>query len=218
MADKREIIAKRIAKEFKDGMIVNLGIGLPTLVPTFLSSDINIWIESENGILGLGPPPTAEQFDPLITDAGGTPVTIVTGGSTFDSNFSFGLIRGGHVDITVLGAFQVDEKGNLANWIVPGGRLAGMGGAMDLVTGAKKVIIATEHCSKDGKSKIKKECDLPLTGAGVVDMVVSELAVLQFTDKGLELKEVAPGVSVEEVIAKTEANLVISENVGVMEI
>lgn len=216
MSDKRLLIAKRVAKEFKEGMLVNLGIGIPTMIPAFLPDNMNIWIESENGILGLGPPPEKEQLDPFITDAGAKPVTIVKGGSTFDSNFSFGLIRGGHIDITVLGAFQVDEKGNLANWVVPGGKLAGMGGAMDLVTGAKKVIIATEHCDKEGNAKIKRECDLPLTGAGVVDMVVSELGVFVFTDRGMELSEIAPGVSIEEVVAKTEAKLFIPENVSVM--
>ena len=215
---RKEIIAKRIAQEFKDGMIVNLGVGIPTLIPAFVPRDIKIWLESENGILGMGSPPEKGKEDPLIVDAGRGYTTIAQGGSIFDSSMSFGIIRGGHVDLTVLGAFQVDQEGNLANWIIPGGRLAGVGGAMDLVTGAKKVIIATEHCSKDGRSKILKKCDLPLTGAGVVDMIVTELGVFEITSNGMELKEIAPGLTIDQVIAKTDADLYIQDNVTEMNI
>ena len=216
--DIRDIIAKRIAQEFKDGMLVNLGVGIPTRIPGFLPKGISVWLESENGIIGFnGLAKKGEEY-PFFIDASNSFTTILPGGSIIDSGLSFGLIRGGHLDYTVLGALQVDEEGNLANWIVPGGRLAGMGGAMDLVTGAKKVIIATEHCSKDGKPKILKKCTFPLTGIKVVDIIVTDLAYIEVTDEGLVLKEVAPGVSVQDVIAKTEAALIIPSNVPEMKL
>jgi len=214
--DPRDMIAKRIAMEFKDGMLVNLGVGIPTRIPRFLPEGVSVWLESENGIIGFGPPAKPGEEDRFFVDASKAFTTILPGGSIFDSALSFGLIRGGHLDYTILGALQVDQEGNLANWIVPGGRLAGMGGAMDLVAGAKKVVIATEHCSKDGTSKILKKCTFPLTGAKVVDIIVTDLAFMEVTDNGLVLRELAPGVTVAEVISKTEASLIIPENVPVM--
>jgi len=214
----KEIIVKRVAQVFKNGELVNLGVGIPTLIPGFLPAGVEIWLESENGIIGGGPPAAPGEEDPFFVDAGKRFCTIKPGGCTFNTPTSFGIIRGGHLDYTVLGAFQVDQKGNLANWRVPGGKLAGMGGAMDLVAGAKKVIVATEHCSKDGTSKILKECTYPLTGLGVVDMIVTELALIEVTDKGLVLKETAPGVSVEEVVSKTDAELIIADDVKEMPI
>lgn len=212
----RDIIPKRIAMEFSDGMLVNLGVGLPGKIPQFLPKGVKIWLHAENGIIGSGPPAQAGEEDRFCVDASKLFCTILPGGCVFDSSMSFGIIRGGHLDYTVLGALQVDEEGNLANWTVPGGKLAGMGGAMDLVTGAKKVIVATEHCSKDGKSKILKKCVFPLTGMKCVDLIVTELSVIVVTSKGLVLKEVAPGVSIEEVVKKTEANLIIPTKVAVM--
>lgn len=210
------MIAKRIAQEFKDGMLVNLGVGIPTRIPRFLPAGVMVWLESENGIIGFGPPARAGEEDRFFVDASKAFTTILPGGCVFDSALSFGLIRGGHLDYTILGALQVDEEGNLANWIVPGGRLAGMGGAMDLVTGARRVVVATEHCSKDGAAKIMKKCTFPLTGAKVVDVIVTELAFIEVTPGGLVLREVAPGVTVEEVVAKTDARLIIPDRVPVM--
>lgn len=209
MTDLRDVIARRVAMELKDGMLVNLGVGIPTRVPRFLPPGVAVWLESENGIIGFGPPAAPGREDRYFVDAGKSFATVLPGGSIIDSALSFGLIRGGHLDITVLGALQVDEKGNLANWVVPGGKLAGMGGAMDLVSGARRVIVATEHCARDGSPKILKACTFPLTGAGVVDTIVTELAVVSVTDEGLVLTEVAPGTTVEEVVAKTEAHLLI---------
>lgn len=216
--DARDIIAKRIAQDFRDGMLVNLGIGLPTAIPRFLPPGVAVWLESENGIVGFGPPATEEEKDPFFIDASKVFTTILPGGSVIDSALSFGLIRGGHLDYTVLGALQVDEEGNLANWIVPGGRLAGMGGAMDLVSGARHVVVATEHCAKDGGAKILKRCTFPLTGAGVVDVIVTELAYILVTPDGLVLKETAPGISVDQIVAKTEATLILPDDIPVMPI
>jgi len=212
----KELIAKRIAMEFKDGQLVNLGVGIPTLVPKYLPENVEVWLEAENGIIGAGPPAEEGEEDVFCVDASKVFCTIKTGGCTFDSMTSFGLIRGGHLEYTVLGAFQVDKYGNIANWSVPGGRLAGMGGAMDLVTGAKKVIVATEHCTKDGSPKIMDKCTFPLTGAGVVKYIVTELAFIEVTDKGLLLREVAPGVTKEEVIEKTGADMIIADDLKVM--
>nr|WP_307775297.1 3-oxoacid CoA-transferase subunit B [uncultured Cetobacterium sp.] len=213
----REIIAKRVAKEFKDGDVVNLGIGLPTEVANYIPSSIYVALQSENGLIGMGPSPSPEKADNRISNAGGSLVTIADGGCFFDSFSSFGIIRGGHVDATVLGALQVDEKGNLANWMVPGKMVPGMGGAMDLVVGAKKVIIAMEHTAK-GKAKILQNCTLPLTAANEVNLVITEKGVLEVTDKGFLLKEIHPLSSVEDIIAATEAPIIISENLKTMEV
>ena len=206
--DKREIIARRVAKELHDGDVVNLGIGIPTLVANFIPEGVHIILQAECGMLGVGPAQNPE-FDWDVHDAGGVPVTALEGACYFDSAVSFGLIRGGHVDATVLGAFEVDEKGNIANYVIPGGRIAGMGGAMDLVTGARRVIIAMEHTKKDGEAKIVERCTLPLTGAGVVHTIITELAVIDVTEDGLVLRELAEGVSVGEVIGKTGASLIV---------
>ncbi len=215
----REIIPKRIAMMFEDGMLVNLGVGVPGLVPQFLPKGIKVWLHAENGSIGAGAPvPPGGEVDPFMVDASWQYCTMMPGACTFDSSKSFGIIRGGHLAYTVLGALQVDEEGSLANWVVPGGKLAGMGGAMDLVAGAKKVIIATEHCSKDGSSKVLKKCTFPLTGLKVVDYIVTDLAFIEVTPEGLVLKEVAPGVTVEEVVSKTEAKLIIPANVPEMPI
>ncbi|CDF57798.1 CoA transferase subunit B [Thermobrachium celere] len=220
MIDKnlvREIIAKRVAKEFKDGDVVNLGIGLPTEVANYIDKDVEVILQSENGFIGLGPAPEEGKEDKDLVNAGGKYVTMMPGGACFDSAMSFAIIRGGHVDATVLGALQVDEEGNLANWMIPGKMVPGMGGAMDLVVGAKKVIVAMEHTAK-GAPKILKRCTLPLTAAKEVNLIVTEMGVIEVTDKGLVLKEIAPNTTVEEVIAATEANLIISEDLKVMEL
>jgi len=197
MSNIRDRIVKRVAKFFKEGDVVNLGIGLPTLVANHIPPGSNIMLQSENGFIGLGPAPEADQEDKDLVNAGGQPVTIVPGGAFFDSAMSFAIIRGGHVAATVLGALQVDEKGNLANWMVPGVMVPGMGGAMDLIVGARKVIIAMEHTTKDGKPKILKECTLPLTAVNEVDYIVTELGMMEITSQGIVLKEIAPGISVE---------------------
>jgi acetate CoA/acetoacetate CoA-transferase beta subunit len=215
--DEKEMIARRVAKELKDGNVVNLGIGLPTMVANFVPADVDITFQSENGLLGLGPAPDPDHEDWDLTNAGGKPVTMITGGCYFDSATSFGIIRGGHVDVTVLGSLQVDEEGNIANWIIPGKMIPGMGGAMDLLVGAKKVIVAMTHTQK-GKPKILKRCTLPFTAVKEVDMIVTELGVMNVTDKGLVLTEIAPGVTVEEIQSVTEATLIISENLKRMEI
>ncbi len=207
----KAFIAKRVSKEINDGDVVNLGIGLPTAVADYVSDDMVVFFQSENGFLGLGPAPLEGQEDQYIVNAGAQCVTILPGGVFFDSADSFGIIRGGHVDMTVLGALQVDEKGNLANWMIPGKMVPGMGGAMDLVTGAKKVVIAMEHTVK-GNHKILKECNLPLTAAGQVNLIVTEMGVMEVTDDGLLLIEINPDFTVEEVQAATEAELIISEN------
>jgi len=211
-------IAKRVAQEFKDGDLINLGIGLPTLVANYFPPDKKIWLQSENGFIGMGPKPKEDEFDPDIADAGGNPVTLVKGACCFDSATSFALIRGGHLDATVLGALQVDEDGNLANWLIPGKLVPGMGGAMDLVIGAKRVIVATEHNLKDGSPKILHRCTLPLTAVHVVDLIVTELAVIDVTEDGLVLREVAPYTTIEEVIERTEAKLIVPEVVKEMEL
>lgn len=192
----------------KDGDVVNLGIGLPTLVPDYLAPDIHITLQSENGFLGLGP--LVGELLPDLVNAGGKPCGMVSGTAFFDSALSFAIIRDGHVDVTVLGGLQVDQEGNLANWMVPGKMVPGMGGAMDLVTGAKNVIVAMEHATKDGSAKILKRCELPLTAAGKVSAIVTELAVFRFIDGRMVLTETAPGVSLDEIRAKTEAEYVVS--------
>lgn len=208
--DIKEMIAKRIAMELKDGDVVNLGIGLPTLVANYIPKNVNVTLQSENGFVGLGPEAEDHNLDKDIVNAGGQPVTINEGSAFFDSATSFGIIRGGHVDATVLGALEVDEKGNLANYMIPGKMVPGMGGAMDLVSGAKKVIIAMTHTSK-GASKILKKCTLPLTAVGQVNLIVTEMGVMEVTADGLVLKKLAPNVTVEDVINATEANLIVSD-------
>lgn len=212
----KEFIAKRVAKELKDGDVVNLGIGLPTLVVNYLPKEIDITLQSENGFIGIGPAPEKGEENKYIVNAGGALVTINSGGAFFDSSTSFSIIRGGHVDITILGALQVDENGNLANWMIPGKLVPGMGGAMDLVVGAKKVIVAMEHTAK-GKAKILKECKLPLTAKGQVDLIVTEMGVIKVTEKGLVLIEINKEFSIEDIKNTTEANLIISENLKIME-
>src|SRR5690554_3936603 len=213
----REIIAKRVAKELKDGDVVNLGIGLPTLVANYIPEGMDITFQSENGFVGLGPAPEPGKEDKDLVNAGGQPVTINPGGAFFDSAESFLIIRGGHVDATVLGALEVDEKGNLANWMIPGKMVPGMGGAMDLVTGAKRVIVAMNHTAK-GNHKILKECTLPLTAVNAVDLIVTEMGVMEVTDKGLVLKEINPEYKVEDVQAATGATLIVADDLKRMEV
>lgn len=217
MADIKEIIAARVAKELKDGDVVNLGIGLPTMVADFLPEGVEIILQSENGIMGMGPTAEPGREDVDVINAGAQYVTVNKGGMFFDSATSFGIIRGGHVDATILGALEVDEKGNLANWIVPGKMVPGMGGAMDLVVGAKKVIIAMQHTQK-GNHKILKECRLPYTAIGVVDMIITEMGVMEVTPQGLMLTEINPGYAVEEVQAATGCRLIISPELKPMDI
>jgi 3-oxoacid CoA-transferase B subunit len=207
----REKIARRGAKLFKDGDLVNLGIGMPTLLSNYIPEGVNLTFQTENGAVNFGPAPAPGYEDPYLTNAGANPLTIMPGGAYFDSATSFSLIRGGHVDATVLGVLEVDEKGNLANYMVPGKLVPGMGGAMDLVTGAKLVVAVTEHCDKSGKPKIRKQCSLPLTGKQVVDIILSELALIRVTPEGLVLEEIAPDTTIEEVVSKTEATLIIPE-------
>ncbi len=210
-AEINEFIARRVAKELKEGDVVNLGIGMPTMVANYVDGDLNIFFQSENGFIGLGPAPTEGEEDLRIVNAGAQCVTILPGGVFFDSAMSFGIIRGGHVDVTVLGALQVAENGDLANWMIPGKMVPGMGGAMDLVTGAKKVIVAMEHTVK-GNHKILNKCNLPLTAEGQVDMIVTEMGVMEVTDKGLVLKEINPRFTLEEVKAATEAELIVADD------
>ena len=213
--DAQTIIAKRIAQELRSGMLVNLGIGIPTLVASHVPKDVSAFFQSENGLIGTGPIPEEGMAHPTLTDAAGHPVSALPGASTFDSAMSFGLIRGGHVDMTVLGGLQVDAKGQLANWMIPGKMVPGMGGAMDLVTGAKRVVVAMQHTAK-GKPKIVKQCTLPLTSLRQVDLVVTDLAVIAFPNSRATLIETAPGIPAEEVIAATEAELVVPEHVQQM--
>lgn len=215
--DEKEYIARRVAKELHDGDVVNLGIGLPTMVANYIPEGIEITLQSENGFLGMGPAPEKGDEDPYLVNAGGIHVTINPGGVFFDSAESFLIIRGGHVDATVLGALEVDEKGNLANWMVPGKMVPGMGGAMDLVTGAKKVIVAMNHTAK-GNHKILKQCTLPLTAVHAVDLIITEMGVMEVTDKGIVLKEINPDFTVEQVQAATGATLIIAEDLKNIEI
>jgi len=211
------IIARRIAQELAAGMLVNLGIGIPTLVANYLPEGVNVFFQSENGLIGTGAPPEEGMAHPTLTDAGGRPVTALPGASTFDSAMSFGLIRGGHVDLTVLGGLQVDQEGHLANWMIPGKMVPGMGGAMDLVTGAKRVIVAMQHANK-GKPKIVTKCQLPITSVRPVDLVVTELAVIAFRGGQASLLETGPGISVADVVAATQAKLNIPARVPEMKV
>lgn len=213
--EPQTIIARRIALELKPGMLVNLGIGIPTLVANYLPEKMHVFFQSENGLIGTGAPPEEGMAHPMLTDAAGHPVTALPGACTFDSAMSFGLIRGGHLDLTVLGGLQVDQSGTLANWTIPKKMVPGMGGAMDLVTGAKRVVVAMQHTAK-GTSKVVKTCTLPITSTRRVDLVVTELAVIAFPDGRATLMETAPGISVEQVTAATEADLVVPDHVPAM--
>jgi len=220
MTDVKNIIAARAAKELKDGDIVNLGIGIPTFVVNFLPPGIDIVLQSENGIMGMGPPPSPDAVNMNIVNAGGQPVTVKTGAAFFDSATSFGILRGGHVDAAILGALEVDEKGNVSNWIVPGKAIPGMGGAMDLVVAAKKVIIAMTHTQKgplQGAPKILKNCTLPYTALGVVDMIITEMGVMEITPDGIVLTELHPDFTKEQIQEATEAKLIISPNLKPMQ-
>ena len=215
--DAQTIIARRIAQELRSGMLVNLGIGIPTQVANYIPPGISVFFQSENGLIGTGPVPEEGLAQPRLTDAGGRPVSALPGACAFDSAMSFGLIRGGHLDMTVLGGLQVDESGHLANWMIPGKMVPGMGGAMDLVSGAKRVVVAMQHTAK-GKSKIVKQCSLPLTSMRTVDLVVTELAVIGFPGGRATLLETAPGVKVDQVVAATDAKLAIPPQVQQMQL
>lgn len=216
MTLSREQMAQRIAQELQDGFYVNLGIGIPTLVANYIPQNINIVLQSENGLLGIGPFPSDDNVDPDLINAGKQTITTSIGASFFSSADSFAMIRGGHIDLTVLGALEVDEDANLANWMIPGKMVKGMGGAMDLVAGAKKVIVCMQHKNKAGESKVLKKCSLPLTGVKCVNKIVTDMAVMEFTTNGLKLLERAPGVSVEDIISSTEANLIVEGDIPEM--
>lgn len=216
--DAKEIIARRIAKEFKDGDVVNLGFGIPNLSAGYLPDDVEVMLQAENGAMKFGGAPTTETLDPDYSNSGGMPLTLQEGASTFSLTTSFAMIRGGHVDMTVLGALEVDQEGNIANWMVPDVLAPGMGGAMDLLVGAKRVIASLQHTDKKGDSKVLKRCTLPLSAPNVVDLIITDLAVFEFQDGKLLLTETAPGVTTDEVIAVTDGEVIVSPDVKEMDI
>ena len=218
MALNKAGIAKRIAQEMKDGYYINLGIGVPTMAANFIPEDVNVVIHTENGLLGMGSFPSKDNYDADLVNAGKQTVTSLPGASFFDSSLSFAMIRGGHIDLTVLGAFEVSDKGDIASWKIPGSRVKGMGGAMDLVAAAKNIIVAMTHSNRNGEPKLKQNCTLPLTGVKCVKMIVTDLAVIKVTEKGFKLLERAPGVSVDEIVQATEAPLIIEGDVPEMKI
>lgn len=214
----KEIIARRIAQEFKDGMIVNLGFGIPNLSANYKPKDVHVYLQAENGALGFGPNATETSADPDLGNSGGMPITLLPGASTFDMLTSFAIIRGGHVDMTVLGALEVAQNGDIANWLIPGVLSPGMGGAMDLLVGAKRVVVSLQHTDKHGNSKVLKECTLPLSAKGVVDLIITDKAVFEVHDNGLVLTELAPGVTLDEIEQITDADFIVSETVHEMQI
>ena len=216
----RDEITKRAAKELHDGYVVNLGIGMPTLVANHIPDGMQVWLQSENGLLGIGPFPTDDKVDADLINAGKQTITAVPGASSFASSQSFGMIRGGHIDMCILGAMQISQEGDIANWMIPGKMIKGMGGAMDLVAGVKKVVVTMEHCNRKGEAKILRECNLPLTGKNCIDMIITDLCVLEFDHdaKRFKLTELAPGVTVEEVLEKTEAEIITSDEPAVVSV